>query len=104
MIAGAFLIVFLIRELMAEHPVVNLRIFKVRSYSTGVFLMAVLGFVMYGSIVILPIWLQTLMGYPATRAGMTMAPRGLGIDGRDAAGRASSCRISTRASYWRAGC
>ena len=44
----------------------------------GVFLMAVLGFVLYGSIVILPIWLQTLMGYPATRAGMTMAPRGLG--------------------------
>ena len=40
--------------------------------------MAVLGFVMYGSIVILPIWLQTLLGYPATRAGMTMAPRGLG--------------------------
>ena len=40
--------------------------------------MAVLGFVMYGSIVILPIWLQTLLGYPATRAGLTMAPRGLG--------------------------
>jgi DHA2 family multidrug resistance protein len=38
----------------------------------------VLGFVLYGSIVILPIWLQTLMGYPATRAGLTMAPRGLG--------------------------
>jgi MFS transporter, DHA2 family, multidrug resistance protein len=34
--------------------------------------------VLYGSIVILPIWLQTLMGYPATRAGMTMAPRGMG--------------------------
>ncbi|HYV64161.1 MAG TPA: DHA2 family efflux MFS transporter permease subunit [Bryobacteraceae bacterium] len=77
-IAGAFLIGFLIRELLAEHPVVNLRIFKVGSYSTGVFLMATLGFVLYGSIVILPIWLQTLMGYPATRAGLTMAPRGLG--------------------------
>ena len=77
-IAGTFLIAFLVRELMAEHPVVNLRIFKVGSYSTGVFLMAVLGFVLYGSIVILPIWLQTLMGYPATQAGLTMAPRGLG--------------------------
>ena len=77
-IAGVFLIGFLVRELMAEHPVVNLSIFKVGSYSTGVFLMATLGFVLYGSIVILPIWLQTLMGYPATRAGMTMAPRGLG--------------------------
>jgi DHA2 family multidrug resistance protein len=77
-IAGVFLVAFLVRELMADHPVVNLRIFKVGSYSTGVFLMAVLGFVLYGSIVILPIWLQTLMGYPATRAGLTMAPRGLG--------------------------
>jgi len=77
-IAGVFVVAFIIRELLAAHPVVNLRIFKVPSYSTGVFLMATLGFVLYGSIVILPIWLQTLMGYPATRAGLTMAPRGLG--------------------------
>ncbi len=77
-IAAVFVVAFIVRELMAEHPVVNLRIFKVPSYSTGVFLMATLGFVLYGSIVILPIWLQTLMGYPATRAGLTMAPRGLG--------------------------
>ncbi|MCU1337681.1 MAG: Drug resistance transporter EmrB/QacA subfamily [Bryobacterales bacterium] len=76
--AGVFLILFLIRELRAEHPVVDLRVFKVASYSTGVFLMAVLGFVLYGSIVLLPIWLQTLMGYPAIQAGLTMAPRGLG--------------------------
>ena len=78
LIAGTFLIAFIFRELTADHPVVDLRIFKVGSYSTGVFLMAVLGFVLYGSIVILPIWLQTLMGYPAMRAGLTMAPRGLG--------------------------
>ena len=77
-IAVIFVVAFIVRELMADHPVVNLRIFKVPSYSTGVFLMATLGFVLYGSIVILPIWLQTLMGYPATRAGLTMAPRGLG--------------------------
>jgi DHA2 family multidrug resistance protein len=76
--SGVFIIAFIMRELMADHPVVNLRIFKVRSYSAGVFLMSVLGFVLYGSIVILPIWLQTLMGYPATQAGLTMAPRGLG--------------------------
>jgi DHA2 family multidrug resistance protein len=77
-IAGIFLIAFLIRELRAKHPVVNLRVFKVRTYSAGVFLMTVLGFVLYGSIVILPIWLQTLLGYPAVNAGFTMAPRGLG--------------------------
>ena len=32
--------------------------------------MTVLGFVLYGSIVILPIWLQTLLGYPAMHAGL----------------------------------
>src|SRR5438270_2606221 len=69
---------FIIRELTAEHPVVNLRIFKNRTYSTGVFLMTVLGFVLYGSTVLLPLWLQTLMGYPALTAGMAMLPRGLG--------------------------
>jgi MFS transporter, DHA2 family, multidrug resistance protein len=73
-----FAIAFLVRELMAEHPVVTLSVFKLRSYSTGVFLMTVLGFVLYGSIVLLPIWLQTLLGYPATQAGFTMAPRGIG--------------------------
>ena len=77
-IAVFFIIAFLVRELTAEHPVVNLRVFKLRSYSTGVFLMTVLGFVLYGSIVLLPIWLQTLLGYPAVLAGITMAPRGMG--------------------------
>ena len=73
-----FAVGFLVRELMAEHPVVNLNVFKLRSYSTGVFLMTVLGFVMYGSTVVLPIWLQTILGYPSINAGLTMAPRGIG--------------------------
>jgi DHA2 family multidrug resistance protein len=77
-IAVSFAVGFLIRELMADHPVVNLSVFKLRSYSAGVFLMTVLGFVLYGSIVIIPIWLQTLLGYPAMATGFTMAPRGLG--------------------------
>jgi DHA2 family multidrug resistance protein len=77
-IAVGFAIGFLVRELVAEHPVVNLRVFKLRSYSAGVFLMTVLGFVLYGSIVVIPIWLQTLLGYPAMATGFTMAPRGLG--------------------------
>jgi DHA2 family multidrug resistance protein len=38
----------------------------------------VLGFVLYGSTVLLPLWLQTLMGYSALEAGMAMLPRGLG--------------------------
>jgi len=69
---------FLIRELSTAHPVVQLSVFKNRSYSTGVFLMTVLGFVLYGSTVLLPLWLQTLMGYSALEAGLALLPRGLG--------------------------
>ena len=59
-------------------PVVHLRVFKDRTYAAGVFLMTMLGFVLYGSLVLLPIFLQTLLGYPALQAGIAMAPRGLG--------------------------
>src|SRR5947208_1311104 len=49
------------------------------SYSwRGVFLMTVVGFVLYGSLVLLPIMLQTLLGYPSLQAGIAMAPRGIG--------------------------
>ena len=37
-----------------------------------------LGFVLYGSLVLLPVMLQTLMGYPPLQAGIAMAPRGMG--------------------------
>ncbi|SPF38604.1 Drug resistance transporter, EmrB/QacA subfamily [Candidatus Sulfopaludibacter sp. SbA4] len=69
---------FIVHELRTAHPVVNLRVFKDRTYAAGVFLMTVLGFVLYGSLLLLPIFLQTLLGYPALNAGMAMAPRGLG--------------------------
>jgi DHA2 family multidrug resistance protein len=72
------LVAFLFRELMAREPVIDLRVFKIRTYATGVFLMTSLGFVLYGSLVLLPIMLQTLLGYPSLQAGMAMAPRGLG--------------------------
>ncbi|HXD75009.1 MAG TPA: DHA2 family efflux MFS transporter permease subunit [Vicinamibacterales bacterium] len=77
-IATVTLISFVIYELVVEDPVVDLRVFKERSYAVGVFLMTVVGFVLYGSLVLLPIMLQTLLGYPALEAGIAMAPRGVG--------------------------
>ena len=77
-VAGACLTAFLLWELYTRNPVVHLRVFKERTYAAGVFLMTVLGFVLYGSLLLLPIFLQTLLGYPALNAGMAMAPRGLG--------------------------
>jgi len=69
---------FIFHELRSRDPVVHLRVFKNRTYAAGVFLMTVLGFVLYGSMLLLPIFLQTLLGYPALDAGIAMAPRGLG--------------------------
>ena len=77
-IAAASLAGFIFRELNTEHPVVDLRVFKVRTFAAGVFLMTTLGFVLYGSLVLLPIMLQTLLGYPPVQAGLAMAPRGIG--------------------------
>ena len=78
LVAAVGLVVFVWHELRTEHPVVDLRVFKVRTYSAGVFLMTVLGFVLFGSLVLLPIMLQTLLGYPSLQAGIAMAPRGMG--------------------------
>jgi DHA2 family multidrug resistance protein len=76
--AVAGLASFIMRELQTEHPVVDLRVFRIRTYATGVFLMTVVGFVLYGSTVLIPLLLQTLLGYPALQAGIVMLPRGLG--------------------------
>jgi DHA2 family multidrug resistance protein len=72
------LITFVVHALRAENPVLDLYVFKDRTYSTGILLMTVLGFVLYGSLVLLPIFLQTVLGYPALQAGIAMAPRGMG--------------------------
>src|SRR6187401_2623985 len=77
-VAVGGLIAFIVREWLAAEPVVDLRVFKDRTYSTGVVLMTTLGFVLYGSLVLLPIMLQTLLGYPSLQAGIAMAPRGMG--------------------------
>ncbi len=72
------LVGFIVRELRAEHPVVDLTVFGDSTFTLGTAITAVLGFVLYGSLVLLPVMLQTLMGYPPLQAGMAMAPRGIG--------------------------
>jgi DHA2 family multidrug resistance protein len=77
-VAVAGLAIFVAYEFSTRDPVVRLRVFKERTYAAGVFLMTVLGFVLYASLLLLPIFLQTLLGYSALDAGIAMAPRGLG--------------------------
>jgi DHA2 family multidrug resistance protein len=69
---------FIVHELTTPEPIVDLRVLKIRTYATGTVLMTVVGFVLYGSLVLLPLFLQQLLGYPALQAGIAMAPRGMG--------------------------
>jgi DHA2 family multidrug resistance protein len=71
------LVGLVIRELTAEHPVLDLTVFKYGSYAIGTFLMTFIGFVLYGSTVLLPLLMQVVLGYTATHAGITNLPRGL---------------------------
>jgi DHA2 family multidrug resistance protein len=72
------MIAFIIRELCVEHPLVDLRIFKNRNFAIGLMLMTLLGGVLYGTTAALPIFLQTMMGYPALQSGYALSPRGIG--------------------------
>ena len=64
-------------ELTHPHPIVNLRLFKNISFSAGNLIMFAVGFCLYSSIMLIPLFLQTLMGYNATMAGMVLAPGGI---------------------------
>jgi DHA2 family multidrug resistance protein len=70
--------IFLWRELTIEHPIVDLRALKDRSFAVGVCLMSAVGFCLYSSMVLLPQYLETLLNYPSMQAGLALSPRGLG--------------------------
>ncbi len=64
-------------ELRQAEPLVDLRLFAQRNYSMATFMMFAMGVVMYGTTVLLPILLQTQMGYTAEWAGLVLSPGGL---------------------------
>ena len=66
------------RELVTDEPIVNLRILGDRNFATGTVLITAMGVVLYGTTALLPLFLQTLLGYPALEAGLATSPRGLG--------------------------
>ena len=65
---------FIWRELTYKHPIVELRVFKNRNLSIGSILSFVLGFGLFGSTFIIPLYTQTIMGWTALQAGMLMIP------------------------------
>ncbi len=76
-VAVVCLTYFVVWELGEEHPVVDLSLFKDRNFTVGVIATS-LGFMVYmGSLVLLPLVLQSNLGYTATWAGLVAAPVGI---------------------------
>ena len=64
-------------EWVHPNPIVNVRLFLNRNFATSAALMFTLGGVLYGSTVLIPQFVQTLLGYSAERAGMVLSPGAL---------------------------
>jgi len=76
-IAAVLLVMFVWWEWRHEDPIVDIRLLKNRNFGTAVFLQFVLGMVLFGTTVLIPLFLQALLGYTAERAGMVLSPGAL---------------------------
>ena len=76
-ISVLFFFLFLAWERGAEHPVVDLSLFRYKNFVIGSTLISVIYICFLLATVLYPIWLQTTMGYTATWAGIVMAPFGI---------------------------
>jgi DHA2 family multidrug resistance protein len=77
-LASVALIGFLIRELLADHPIMDLRVFTDRNFAFGASFIALIGLGMFSSMVLLALYSQKLLGYDAYTSGMVLAPGGIG--------------------------
>lgn len=77
--AGVGLALFVWRELVTDRPAVNLGLLRNLSFSSATALGGVLGMGLYGSLFLLPLFLQNLLGYPAMTSGLALMPRSLAM-------------------------
>jgi len=70
-------LLFIWRELSTDHPIVNFAIMRHRSFAVGMFTSFVLGFGLYGSVFVFPIFCQSLLGFSAQQTGEILFPGGL---------------------------
>src|SRR5262245_7224474 len=78
LIAIIALVGFLIRELMASDPILDLTVFTDRNFATGSTLIAIVGFGMFSGMLLVAVFTQKLLGYDAWTSGLVLAPGGLG--------------------------
>src|ERR1044071_8528789 len=69
-VSALSILAFIAWELYTPEPIVNLRVFLNRNFAVGCALIASVGVVLYGSTALLPLFLQTLLGYPAVESGL----------------------------------
>ncbi len=77
-ISAVSLIAFIIWELRTKEPIVRLRVFKNRNFAVGTLLITLVGVALYSAITLIPLFLQTLLGYTAMESGLALSPRGIG--------------------------
>jgi DHA2 family multidrug resistance protein len=78
LVALAAVIAFVVRELLAEEPILDLDVFRDRNFSTGTVAIFLVGFGFNSSILLVALFTQKILGYDAWTAGPTVAPGGLG--------------------------
>jgi DHA2 family multidrug resistance protein len=79
LVAVAGLLFFVLRELITDRPAVDLRILKDLTFSSGTFIGGLLGMGLFGTLFLLPLLLQELLGYPAFDSGLALMPRSLAM-------------------------
>jgi MFS transporter, DHA2 family, multidrug resistance protein len=78
-IAAASLIFVIYWEWTHKDPIIDLHLFRDRTFAVSNLLMFMLGFALLGSTLLLPLFSQTLLGYTAEKAGLALMPGGFAI-------------------------
>jgi len=76
-LSAVSLIFLVINEYYSEQPIVNLKLLKDRTFTSGVALLFCVYLNLFGSIVLIPSYLQMLMGYTSFYAGLVLGPGGI---------------------------
>jgi DHA2 family multidrug resistance protein len=77
MVAVVSLVSLIVWELRTDHPVIDVRLFKNRTFAMASAMMFMLGITLFGTTVLLPQYTQSLLGYSAAQAGMALSPGGI---------------------------
>ncbi len=77
LVAAVAGVAFVVRELSSREPLVNLELFSSRTYAASAVVSLVFGAGFFGSTYLLPIFVQTVAGFTAVKAGLMLLPAGL---------------------------